>query len=56
MYKLPTMEAVEEVIVNKSVVKNNNEPIIIHIQKEKKLPQHNKLVEMLLIIPIYYCI
>ena len=35
MYKLPTMEAVEEVIVNKSVVKNNNEPIIIHSKRKK---------------------
>ena len=29
MFKLPTMEDVEEVVVNESVVKNNREPLII---------------------------
>ncbi|RZO49298.1 MAG: ATP-dependent Clp protease ATP-binding subunit ClpX [Candidatus Pelagibacterales bacterium] len=35
MFKLPAMENVEEVIINQSVVKNNNEPLIIH-SKDKK--------------------
>ena len=35
MFKLPTMDDVEEVIVNESVVKNNSEPIIIY-SKDKK--------------------
>ena len=30
MFKLPTMEDVAQVIVDQSVVKNNNEPLIIH--------------------------
>ena len=30
MFKLPTMEDVEEVIVDQSAVKNNSEPLIIH--------------------------
>ena len=30
MFKLPTMEDVEQVIVDQSVVKNNSEPLIIH--------------------------
>ena len=35
MFKLPTIEDVEEVIVNQSVVKNNSEPIIIHSKTKK---------------------
>ena len=35
MFKLPTMEAVEEVIVDQSVVKNNTEPFIIHGKSKK---------------------
>ena len=35
MFKLPTMDDVEEVIVNKSVVRNNNEPLIIHSKTKK---------------------
>ena len=35
MFKLPTMDDVEEVIVNQSVVKNNSEPLIIY-SKDKK--------------------
>ena len=35
MFKLPTMDNVEEVIVNQSVVKNNSEPLIIY-SKDKK--------------------
>ncbi len=35
MFKLPTMEGVEEVIINESVVKNNSDPIIIHSKSKK---------------------
>lgn len=35
MFKLPTMDDVVEVVVNQSVVKNNNEPIIIHSKIKK---------------------
>ena len=35
MFKLPTMDNVEEVIINQSVVKNNSEPLIIY-SKDKK--------------------
>ena len=35
MFKLPTMEDVEEVVVNESVVKNNREPLIIHSKTKK---------------------
>ena len=35
MFNLPTMEGVEEVIVDQKVVKNNTEPLIIH-SKDKK--------------------
>ncbi len=35
MFKLPTMEDVEEVIINQSVVKNNGEPLFIHSKKKK---------------------
>ena len=35
MFKLPTLEDVEEVVVNASVVKNNSEPIIIHSKSKK---------------------
>ena len=35
MFKLPTMEDVEEVVVNKSVVKNGSEPLIIHSKTKK---------------------
>ena len=35
MFKIPAMEGVEEVIVNQSVVKNSQEPIIIHTKRKK---------------------
>jgi len=35
MFRLPTMDDVEEVIVNQSVVKNNGEPLIIHSKTKK---------------------
>ena len=35
MFKLPTMDGVEEVVVNASVVKNNIEPIITHSKNKK---------------------
>jgi len=35
MFKLPTLEGVEEVTVNQSVVKNNNEPIITYAKSKK---------------------
>ena len=34
MFKLPTMEDVEEVIVDQSSVKNNSEPLIIHAKSK----------------------
>tara|TARA_B100000029_G_scaffold394297_1_gene391771 strand:+ start:2168 stop:3421 length:1254 start_codon:yes stop_codon:yes gene_type:complete len=35
MFKLPTMEGVEEVIINQSVVKAGSEPLIIHSKNKK---------------------
>ena len=35
MFKIPALNDIEEVIVNESVVKNNNEPIIIHSKTKK---------------------
>jgi ATP-dependent Clp protease ATP-binding subunit ClpX len=35
MFKLPALEGVEEVIVDRSVVKNNNEPLLIHSKSKK---------------------
>ena len=35
MFNLPTMEGVEEVIVDQKVVKNNTEPLIIHAKDKK---------------------
>ena len=35
MFKIPAINDIEEVIVNESVVKNNNEPIIIHSKTKK---------------------
>ena len=35
MFKLPTMETAQEVIVDQSVVKNNNEPLVIHNKNKK---------------------
>ncbi len=35
MFNLPTMEGVEEVIINQAVVKNNSEPLIIHSKTKK---------------------
>jgi len=35
MFKLPTMENVEEVIIDQQVVKNKSEPLIIHSNKKK---------------------
>ena len=34
MFKLPNMEDVEQIIVDKSVVKNNSEPLIIHAKSK----------------------
>ena len=39
MFKLPTMENVEEVVVDQSVVKNNSQPLSYLQQRVKKLPQ-----------------
>ena len=35
MFRLPTMEDVEEVVVNKSVAKNGSEPLIVHSKTKK---------------------
>jgi ATP-dependent protease Clp ATPase subunit len=35
MFKLPGMNDVEEVIINKAVVKGNREPLIIHSKNKK---------------------
>jgi len=35
MFKLPAMDDIQEVIVNESIVKNNNEPIITHSKTKK---------------------
>jgi ATP-dependent protease Clp ATPase subunit len=35
MFKLPALEDAEEVIVDKSVVKNNKEPLIIYTKTKK---------------------
>jgi len=35
MFKLPTMDDVEEVVINETVVKNNSEPLIIHSKNKK---------------------
>jgi ATP-dependent Clp protease ATP-binding subunit ClpX len=35
MFKIPTMNNVEEVIVNESVVKNNTQPLFIHSKNKK---------------------
>ena len=35
MFKLPTMENLEEVIIDQSVVKNNTKPIIIYSKNKK---------------------
>ena len=35
MFRLPTMEDVEQVVVNKSVAKNGSEPLIIHSKTKK---------------------
>ncbi len=35
MFKLPTMENVEEVIIDQSVIKNNTQPLIIHTKDKK---------------------
>jgi len=35
MFKLPTMDDVEEVRVNETIVKNNSEPLIIHSKSKK---------------------
>ena len=35
MFNLPTMENVEEVIIDKTVAKNNSEPIIIYSKNKK---------------------
>ena len=35
MFKIPTMDDIEEVIVNESIVKNNSEPLITHSRSKK---------------------
>ena len=35
MFKLPTMESVQKVVVDQGVVKNNSEPLIIHTKNKK---------------------
>ena len=35
MFKLPNMEGVQEVVIDRSVVKNNNEPLVIHSKGKK---------------------
>jgi len=35
MFKLPTLEGVEEVIIDRSVVKNNSEPLLIYSKNKK---------------------
>ena len=35
MFKLPTMDDIEEVVINEAVVKNNIEPLIIHSRNKK---------------------
>ena len=35
MFNLPTMDDVQEIVVNQSVVKNNSEPIVIHSKTKK---------------------
>ena len=35
MFKLPTMESVQKVVIEQSIVKNNSEPLIIHTKKKK---------------------
>jgi len=35
MFKLPTMENVDEIIVDRAVVKNNGEPRIVHVKNKK---------------------
>ena len=35
MFKLPAMTDIDEVVVNKSTVKNNSEPIITHTKNKK---------------------
>jgi len=35
MFKLPTMENVQQVVIDQSVVKNNTEPLIIHAKNKK---------------------
>ena len=35
MFKLPTMESVQKVVIDQSVVKNDNEPLIIHTKNKK---------------------
>ena len=35
MFNLPTMEDVQEVVVDQQVVKNNTEPLVIHSKGKK---------------------
>jgi len=37
MFKLPTMTNVQEVIVERSTVKGNSEPLIVYSKKDKKI-------------------
>ena len=35
MFKLPTMDSVEEIVLDQSVVKNDTEPKIVHAKNKK---------------------
>jgi len=35
MFKLPTMENVQQVVIEQSIVKNNSQPLIIHTKNKK---------------------
>jgi ATP-dependent protease Clp ATPase subunit len=35
MFKLPTMENVQQVVIEQGIVKNNSEPLIIHAKNKK---------------------
>ena len=38
MFKLPTMENVQQVVIEQGIVKNNSEPLIIHAKNKKTSP------------------
>ena len=35
MFKLPTMENVQQVVIEQGIVKNNSEPLIIYAKNKK---------------------